>query len=105
MAARGAEKAPQSSGGYNTYTMSPTVTLERNNVVKFETGRSVDAPKSPSAEVLESQQSGLHRRTSLETKSEREIQDLPRNTKEGLFAKLLSYKWKGGTKDDPKDFC
>lgn len=98
LADRGAEHAPQSPGGHNTYMMSPAVTLERRNVVKFDAGHST-------AETLDSQQSGLHRRTSLETKSEREIQGLPRNTKDSLFARLLSYKWNSDAKDDGKDIC
>lgn len=105
LAARGAEHAPQSPGGHNTYMMSPAVTLERNNVVKFDTGHSFNTPRSPIAEKIDSQHSGLHRRTSTETRSEREIQDLPQKTNEGLFARLLSYKWKGDAKNDGKDFC
>ncbi len=99
MAARGAP------GGHNTYMMSPAVTLERNNVVKFDTAHSSETPRSPLAEKLESQQPVLHKRISLETRSEREIQDLPRNTKEGLFARLLSYKWKNDASDGGKDLC
>lgn len=85
--------------------MSPAVTLERNNVVKFDTGPSFDTPRSPIAEKLDSQQSGLHKRTSSDTRSEREIQDLPRKTKDGFFARLLSYKWNSDAKDDGKDLC
>ena len=85
--------------------MSPATTLERNNVVKFDTAHSFDTPRSPITENIEFQTSGLHKRTSIETRSEREIQDLPRNTKEGLFARLLSFKWKGDAKDDRKDYC
>lgn len=85
--------------------MSPAVTLERNNVVKFDTGQSFDTPRPPNTDTLDSQQSGLHRRTSLETRSEREIQDLPQKPKEGLFSRLLSYKWKGDVMDNGKDFC
>ena len=85
--------------------ISPAVTLERNNVVKFDTGHSFDLPRSPITEKLSPQQSGLHKRTFVETRSERETQDLPRNTKEGLLARLLSYKWKSDTKDDGKDLC
>ena len=99
MAARGAP------AGNSTYMMSPTVTIERNNVVKFDDGHSIDTPRSPIVEKLNYQQPGLHRRTSLETHSEREIQDLPRNTKEGLFMRLLNYKWKSDGKDDGKDIC
>lgn len=105
MAARGAEYEPQSPGGHNTYMMSPAVTLERNNVVKFDTAHSFEAPRSPLVEKIDSQHSGLHRRTSLETPSEREIQDKPQNTREGLFARLLSYKWKSDAKDNGKDLC
>ena len=105
MAARTAEHAPLSSGGHNTYSMSPAVTLERNNVVRFDTGPSLATPKSPVEDSLDSQQSDVYRRISTETKSEREIQDLPRNAKEGLFARLLNYKWKKDTKDDGKDLC
>ena len=105
MAARTAEQAPQTSGGHNTYSMSPAVTLERNNVVRFDTGPSLATPKSPVADNLDSEQSDVYRRVSTETKSEREIQDLPRNSKESLFAKLLNYKWKKDTKDDGKDLC
>ncbi len=105
MAARGAEYAPQSPGIHNTYMMSPAVTLERNNVVKFDTGHSFDTPRPPMAEKLDSQQSGLHRRTSQETRSEREIQDMPQNAKEGLFARFFNYKWNGNAKDNGKDFC
>lgn len=105
MAARGAEYAPQSPGGHNTHTKSPAVTLERNNVVKFDTGNSFDAPRSPLVERLDSQHSELHRRTSLESKSERELQDMPQNAKEGLFARLMSYKWKSDGKANGKDLC
>ena len=97
-----ARAAPE---GNNTYSMSPAVTLERNNVVKFDDRRSIDTPGSPIAEKLNSQQPGLHKRISLESKSEREIQDLPKNTKEGLFARLLNFKWKGITKDDGNHIC
>ena len=85
--------------------MSPTVTLERNNVVKFDTGHSFDAPRSAVAEKLDLGQSGLHKRNSSDIRSEREVQDLPRNAKDGLFTRLLSYKWKSGVKDDGKDLC
>lgn len=85
--------------------MSPAVTLERNKVVKYDSEHSFDMPRLPIAEKLDSRQSGLHRRTSPKTRSEREIQDLPRDTKEGLFARLLSYRWNGDAKDDGKDFC
>ena len=105
MAARGAVNQPLSPGGHNTLVMSPAATLERNNVVKFDTARSFDIPKSPMMEKFDSQESGLHRRPSLETRSERETQDLPRNNKEGLFARLLSYKLKGDVKDDGKNLC
>ena len=105
MAARGAEYEPQSPGGHNTYMMSPAVTLERNNVVKFDTAHSFEAPRSPLVEKIDPQHSGLHRRTSLETTSEREIQDMPQNIREGLFARLLSYKWKNNAKDNGKDLC
>ena len=103
MADRAAEHAPRSPGGHNTYSMSPAVTLERNNVVRFDTGPSLATPESP--DNVDSQQSDLDQRISTEIKSEREIQDLPRNSKEGLFAKLLNYKWKKDTKDDGKDLC
>ena len=103
MADRAAEHAPQSPGGRNTYSMSPAVTLERNNLVRFDTGPSLATPESP--DNGDSQQPDLDQRISTETKSEREIQDLPRNSKEGLFAKLLNYKWKKDTKDDGKDLC
>ena len=99
MAARGAPL------DHNTQMMSPAVTLERNNVVKFETGPASDMPKSPTAEKVISRDSELDKRVSLETRSEREIQDLPRDTSEGLFARLLSFKWKSGGKDDGKDIC
>ena len=92
-------------GSNNTYSMSPAATLDRNNVVKFDDGHSADTPKSPTVEKLNPQQHGLHKRVSLESGSEREIQDLPRSPNEGLFTKLLSYKWKSGTKDDGKDIC
>ena len=105
MAARTAEHAPQSTSSHNTYSTSPAVTLERNNVVRFDTGPSLATPKSPVADNVDSQQSDLYQPISSETKSEREIQDLPRNTKEGLFAKLLKYKWKQDTSDDGKDLC
>lgn len=82
MAARGAEHAPQSPDGHNTYVMSSAVTLERNKVVKYDSEHSFDMPRLPIAEKLDSRQSGLHRRTSPETRSEREIQDLLRDTKE-----------------------
>ena len=85
--------------------MSPAATLERNNVVKFDEGHSIDTPRSPMTEKPNAQHTGLHKRTSLESRSEREVQDLPRNTKDGLIARLLSYKWKGDTKDDGKDLC
>ena len=105
MAARGAEYGPQSPGGHNTYTMSPAVTMERNNIVKFDPGLSIDTGRSPVREKPGSQQSELHTRSSLVTRSEGEIQDTPRNTKEGLFARILSYKWKSDAKDDEKDLC
>ena len=89
----------------NTYSMSPAATLERTNVVKFDDGHSTDTPKSPNAEKPDLQQHGLKKRVSLESKTEQEIQDLPRSPKEGLFTKLLSYKWKSGTKDDGKNIC
>lgn len=96
-------------GGNNTYMMSPSTTLDRNNVVKFDEPHSIETPRSPIAEKLNPQQSGLHKRTSLDhkldDKSEREIQDLPRNAKEGLFTRLLSFKWKSDAKDDEKDIC
>ena len=92
-------------GGNNTYSMSPAATLDRNNVVKFGDGHSTDTPKSPTAEKLSSQQHGLHKRLSLETSPERQIQDLPRSPKEGLFTRILSNKWKSGTKNEGKDIC
>ena len=92
-------------GNNNTYSMSPAATLDRNNVVKFDDGHSVDTPKSPILERLNPHQHGLHKRVSLESGSEREIQDLPRSPKEGLFARILSYKWKNETKNDEKDIC
>ena len=85
--------------------MSPAATLDRNNVVKFDDGHSADTPKSPIAEKFNSQQHGLHKRVSLESNHKREIQDLPRSPKEGLFTRILSYKWKSGTKEDGKDIC
>ncbi len=85
--------------------MSPAVTLERNNVVKFDTAHSSETPRSPISEKLESQQPVLHKRISLETRSEREIQDLPRNAKEGLFTRLLSFKWRNDASDGGKDLC
>ena len=105
MAARGAVQPPPSPGGHNTLVMSPAATLDRNNVVKFDTARSFEIPRSPMVEKLDSRESGLHRRPSLETRSEREVQDLPRNNREGLFTRLLSYKWKGDAKDDGKNLC
>ena len=92
-------------GGNNTYMMSPTVTLERNSVVRFDSGHSIDTPRSPIAEKLNSQQPGLHKRASVEIRSEGETQDPPRKTKEGLIARLLSYKWKADAKGDEKDVC
>ena len=92
-------------GSNNTYMMSPTTTLDRNNVVKFDEPHSIETPRSPIAEKLSSQHPGLHKRTSLDEKSEREIQDLPRNAKEGLFTRLLKFKWKSDAKDDGKDIC
>ena len=85
--------------------MSPAATLERSSAVKFDTTRSFDTPRSPIADNLDLQQSGLHRRTSLETKGQREIQDLPLDAKEGLFRRLVNYKWKNGAKDNRKDIC
>lgn len=105
MAARGAEYAPQSPGSHNTYMMGPAATLERSNDVKFDAARSFDTPRSPIAEKLDSQQSGLHRHTSLETKSERKIQDFPQDAKEGFFTRVLNYKWKVDAKDNRKDLC
>ena len=106
IAARIAEDALQSSDGHNNHSMSPAVTLERNNVVRFDTGPSLATPKSPIEDTFDSQQSDVYRRVSTETKSEREIEDLPRNAKESLFAKLLNYKWKKeDIKDDGKDLC
>lgn len=93
------------TGGNNTYSMSPAATLDRTSVVKFDDRHSIDTPKSPTAEKLNSRQHGLQKRASLESSPEREIQDLPRSPKEGLFTKLLSYKWKSGTKDDGKNLC
>ena len=93
------------TGGNNTFSMSPATTLDRTNVVKFDDGHSADTPKSPIADKLNSQQSGLHKRVSLESSPEREIQDPPRSPKESLFTRVLSYKWKSGTKDDGKDIC
>lgn len=92
-------------GVHNSYPMSPAATFERNNVVKFDNGNLSDQPRSSIAEKFDSQQSGLHRRISLETRSEQEIQDLPRNANESLFGRLLSYKLKGDTKDDGKNIC
>ena len=93
------------TGGNNTYSMSPAATLDRNNAVKFDDGHPADTPRSPIAEKLNSQQHGLHKRVSLESSPEREVQDRPQSPKEGLFTKILSYKWKSGTKDDGKDIC
>ena len=93
------------TGANNTYSMSPAATLDRTNVVKFDDAHSTDTPKSPTAEKLNSQQHGTQKRVSLESSLEREIHDLPRSPKEGLFTKLLSYKWKSGTKDDGKNIC
>ena len=93
------------TAGNSTYSMSPAATLDRNNVVRFDDGHSADTPKSPIAEKLNSQQTGLHKRVSLESSPEREVQDLPRSPKEGLFTRILSYKWKSGTNDDGKDIC
>ena len=92
-------------GGNNTYMMSPAVTLERSSVVRFGSGHSIDTPRSPIAEKLNSHQSGLHKRASVEIRSEGEPQDPPRKTKEGLIARILSYKWKGDAKGDGKDIC
>lgn len=92
-------------GGNNTYMMSPSTTFDRNNVVKFDEPHSIETPRSPIAGKLNTQLSGLHKRTSLDEKSEREIQDLPRNAKEGMFTRLLSFKWKNDAKDDGKDIC
>ena len=92
-------------GGNNTYSMSPATTLDRNNVVKFDDGHSTDTPKSPTTEKLSSQQPGLHKRVSLESSPERKSQDLPQTPKEGLFKRILSYKWKSGTKVEGKDIC
>ena len=105
MAARGAVHPPPSPGGHSTLVMSPAATLERSNMVKFDTARSFETPRSPMVEKLDSQESGLHRRPSLETRSEREVQDLPRDNKESFFTRLLSYKWKGEVKDDGKNLC
>lgn len=105
MAARGAEYAPQSSSGYDTNMMGPTITLERNNVVKFDNDYLLDAPRSPIKKKIDSQHSRLHRRTSSETRTEQEILDMPQNTREGLFARVLSYKWKSDAKDKGKDSC
>ena len=85
--------------------MSPATTLDRNNVVKFDDGHSADMPKSPTAEKHNAQNHGLHKRVSLESSPERETQDVPRNPKESLFARILSFKLKSGTKDDEKDIC
>ena len=85
--------------------MSPTVTLERNSVVRFDSGPSIDTPRSPIAEKLNSQQPGLHKRASVEIRSEGKTQDPPRKTKEGLIARLLSHKWKADAKGDEKDVC
>ena len=92
-------------GGNNTLSMSPATTLDRTNVVKFDDGHSADTPKSPMAEKLSSRPHGLHKRVSLESSPERETQDLPRSPVEGFFTRVLSYKWKSGTKDDGKDIC
>ena len=85
--------------------MSPATTLDRTNVVKFNDGHSADTPKSPITEKLNSQLPGLHKRISLESSLEREIRDPPRSPKESLFTRVLSYKWKSGTKNDGKDIC
>ena len=105
MAARGGlgPTSPTSpiSPSSQTYPMSPTITLERHPIVKFDSvTRSLDMPRSPLSPNSELQQTRHRKGLSKTGFTDRSTKDASGN----WFSRLFGRKTEGEVQDDIKEY-